>query len=229
MEVKNGNYIVLYNPKKDLPVNITINQNSTLFSIFISIKKFHKLFSEDADNIHFLKDENISEKYYHKSNIPNSTLLILNELRRFDNSSSTKKLFLKAKIYELFSYIFNKNRDLNVEQCPYLTNEENFKKIQKAKNLVISNMTNPPSLIELSNDIDLSLKKLKEGFKKIYGKPVYQFLLEHKMELAKKLLSENSYNVNEVSIKLGYSTSSHLITAFKNKYGLTPKNFKKNY
>ena len=90
-------------------------------------------------------------------------------------------------------------------------------------------MTSPPSLAELSNDIDLSLKKLKEGFKKIYGKPVYQYLLEYKMEFAKKLLSENSYNVNEVSIKLGYSTSSHFITAFKNKYGLTPKNFKKNY
>jgi hypothetical protein len=135
MEVKKGDYLVLYNPNKNLPVNISVNQNSTLFSIFISIKKFHKLFSEDADNIHFLKDENISEKYYHKSNIPNSTLLILNELRRFDNSSSTKKLFLKAKIYELFSYIFNKNRDLNVEQCPYLTNEENFKKIKKAKEI----------------------------------------------------------------------------------------------
>ena len=47
------------------------------------------------------------------------------------------------------------------------------------------------------------------------------------MELAKKLLSENSYNVNEVSIKLGYSTASHFITAFKNKYGLTLKILKK--
>jgi len=90
-------------------------------------------------------------------------------------------------------------------------------------------MTNPPSLIELSEEINLSLKKLKEGFKKIYGKPVYQFLIEYKMELAKKLLSVNDYNVNEVSIKLGYSTASHFITAFKNKYGLTPKKFKQNY
>ena len=229
MEVKKGDYVVLYNPNKNLPVNIAVNQNSTLFSIFISLKKFHKLFSEDADNIHFLKDENISEKYYHKSNIPNSTLLILNELRRFDNNSSTKKLFLKAKIYELFSYIFNKNRDLNVEQCPYLTNEENFKKIKKAKEIVIENMTNPPTLKDLSFEIDLSLKKLKEGFKKIYGKPVYQFLLEHKMELAKKLLSDSKNNVNEVSLKLGYSTASHFIAAFKNRYGVTPKMFKKNY
>ena len=90
-------------------------------------------------------------------------------------------------------------------------------------------MTNPPTLKDLSFEIDLSLKKLKEGFKKIYGKPVYQFLLEHKMELAKKLLSDSKNNVNEVSLKLGYSTASHFIAAFKNRYGVTPKMFKKNY
>lgn len=229
MDVSSGNYIVLYNPKKNLPVNALISAKSYVLSVLISIKKFHKLFSEDSDNIQFLKDENINQKYYYKNKISNKIFLVLNELKRFDFGSSTKNLFIKAKIYELFSHLYNRNIDQNVEQCPFLTNEENFKKIQKAKNLVISNMANPPSLAELSNDIDLSLKKLKEGFKKIYGKPVYQYLLEYKMELAKKLLSENSYNVNEVSIKLGYSTASHFITAFKNKYGLTPKNFKKNY
>ena len=229
MDVSNGKYIVLYNPKKNLPVDALIHPKSYVLSVLISIKKFHKLFSEDSNNIQFLKDENINQKYYYENKISNKIFLVLNELKRFDSGSSTKNLFIKAKIYELFSHLYNRNLDKNIEQCPLLTNEENIKKIQKAKNLVISNMTNPPSLIELSNDIDLSLKKLKEGFKKIYGKPVYQYLLEYKMELAKKLLSENSYNVNEVSIKLGYSTSSHFITAFKNKYGLTPKNFKKNY
>ena len=49
------------------------------------------------------------------------------------------------------------------------------------------------------------------------------------MELAKKLLSDSKNNVNEVSLKLGYSTASHFIAAFKNRYGVTPKMFKKNY
>ena len=49
------------------------------------------------------------------------------------------------------------------------------------------------------------------------------------MELAIKLLSEDVINVNEESMKVGYSSSSHFITAFKNKYGLTPKTYKKNY
>tara|TARA_B100001109_G_scaffold180807_1_gene148204 strand:- start:26 stop:898 length:873 start_codon:yes stop_codon:yes gene_type:complete len=229
MDVSKGKYIVLYNPKKNLPVNAEISAKSNIITVLISIKKFHKLFSEDSNNIQFLKDENINQKYYYENTISNKIYLVLNELKRLDLNSSTKNLFVRAKTYELFSHLYNRNVDQNVEQCPFLTNEENFKKIQKAKYIIISNMTNPPSLVELSNEINLSLKKLKEGFKKIYGKPVYQYLLEYKMELAKKLLLENSYNVNEVSLKLGYSTSSHFITAFKNKYGLTPKNFKKNY
>ena len=229
MTVENGKYIVLYNPIKNLPINAVISEKSSLISILISIKKFHKLFSEDSNNIQFLKDENANQKYYYENKISNPIFLVLNELKRFDINSSTKNLFLKAKIYELFSHLYNRNRDLNIEQCPFLTNEENFKKIKKAKDIIIENMTNPPSLVELSEEINLSLKKLKEGFKKIYGKPVYQFLIEYKMELAKKLLSDNNYNVNEVSLKLGYSTASHFITAFKNKYGLTPKNFKQNY
>ena len=200
-----------------------------MITVLISIKKFHKLFSEDNENIQFLKDENVNQKFYYENKISNTILLVLNEIKRFDENSSTKNLFLKAKIYELFSHLYNRNRDQNIEQCPFLTNEENFKKIKKAKDIIIAEMSNPPSLVELSKEINLSLKKLKEGFKKIYGKPVYQFLIEYKMELAKKLLSENDFNVNEVSLKLGYSTASHFITAFKNKYGLTPKNYKKNY
>ena len=228
MSVNKGKYIVLYNPIKNLPLNAVISPKSNVLSVLISIK-FHKLFSEDSNNIQFLKDENVNQKYYYENKISNPIFLVLNELKRFDINSSTKNLFLKAKIYELFSHLYNRNRDLNIEQCPFLTNEENFKKIKKAKDIIIENMTNPPSLVELSEEINLSLKKLKEGFKKIYGKPVYQFLIEYKMELAKKLLSDNDYNVNEVSLKLGYSTASHFITAFKNKYGLTPRNFKKNY
>ena len=229
MSVNKGKYIVLYNPIKNLPLNAVISPKSNVLSVLISIKKFHKLFSEDSNNIQFLKDENANQKYYYENKISNPIFLVLNELKRFDINSSTKNLFLKAKIYELFSHLYNRNRDLNIEQCPFLTKEENFKKIKKAKDIIIKNMTDPPSLVELSEEINLSLKKLKEGFKKIYGKPVYQFLIEYKMELAKKLLSENDYNVNEVSLKLGYSNASHFITAFKNKYGLTPKNFKKNY
>jgi AraC-like DNA-binding protein len=45
------------------------------------------------------------------------------------------------------------------------------------------------------------------------------------MEVACKLLASGSHNVNEVGLKVGYSTASHFIAGFKKKYGTTPKKF----
>ena len=227
LNVTKGNYIVLYNPDKELPINAVNNPQTKILSIIISIKKFHNLFSEEND-IQFLKDENINKKYYAQEKISNPVFIALNDLfLSFGKNIAKNNLYLKAKTYELFSYIYDSSRDTNIEKCPFLTNEENFNKIKMAKEIALKNLLNPPTLLNLSDEIDLSLKKLKEGFKKIYGKTVYQFLLDHKMELAKKLLSEREKNVNEVSIKLGYSTASHFIAAFKNKYGVTPKTYSK--
>ena len=83
----------------------------------------------------------------------------------------------------------------------------------------------PPTLVDLANEIELSLKKLKEGFKQFYGTTVYGFLFDYKMELARKLLESGGHNVNEVGLRVGYSTASHFISAFKKQYGTTPKKY----
>jgi len=89
-------------------------------------------------------------------------------------------------------------------------------------------MNNPPSLPDLAREVGLNIKKLKTDFKEFYGVPVFTFLLNYKMELAKKLLLEQKLNVNEIASNLGYSASSHFIAAFKRKYGITPKQFAKS-
>ncbi len=86
-------------------------------------------------------------------------------------------------------------------------------------------MAEPPTLQELSEEIGLSLNKLKEGFKQIYGDSVFSFLFDYKMEVARQLLESGAHNVNEVGLKVGYSTASHFIAAFKKKFGTTPKKY----
>ena len=100
-----------------------------------------------------------------------------------------------------------------------------YSKLEKLKTLFLENMAEPPSLQSLADQVQLSLKKLKEGFKQLYGDSVYSFLLDHKMEVARKLLESGNHNVNEVGLRIGYSTSSHFIAAFKKKYGTTPKKY----
>jgi AraC-like DNA-binding protein len=217
--------LLLYNPQRDLPINLEISPNSWLVSILISIQKFHGLFSLEADYITFLSDDNKDKKYYKEGDISPSMAIVLNQLINYNLNSSIKNLYFKGKAYELLSLYFNRSEDANIEQCPFLVDEANVIKIRKAKDIVISRMAEPPSLHELSDEIGLNIKKLKEGFKQIYGDSVFSFLFDYKMEIARKLLESGEHNVNEVGSKVGYSTSSHFISAFKKKYGTTPKKY----
>ena len=223
--VKEEHSILLYNPQRDLPIDLKLQPNTWIIGVVISIKKFHSLFSQDADHIHFLSPENSTKKYYDNGNINPSMAVVLSQILSSNIHESMKALYLKGKVYELLSLYFNKNEDTDIEQCPFLIDEDNVRKIRLAKEIILKNMSEPPTLQELSEEIGLSLNKLKEGFKQLYGDTVFGYLLDHKMEEARRMLASTNYNVNEVGLRIGYSTSSHFIAAFKKKYGTTPKKY----
>ncbi len=224
-DVRDQHSILLYNPQRELPINLNIHPNSVLVSVLISIEKFHSLFSKEANYIPFLSEDNINKKYYDDVEIKPTTLIVLQQILNSGVNSSMKNLYLKGKLYELLSLHFQGDDSNLAEYCPFLVDEQNVQKIRRAKEIVIANMAEPPSLQDLANQIGLNIKKLKEGFKQIYGDTVYGFLLDYKMEHARRLLESNQMNVNEVGLKVGYSTASHFIAAFKKKFGITPKKY----
>ena len=225
LPLKSKNVILLYNPQKALPIDLKMSPDSAVVSLLISINKFHSLFSEDANLIHFLSPENNTKKYYDTRPISPAMSVVLSQIMEAKIHESIQILYFKGKVYELLSLFFNKSEDADVEQCPFLVDEQNVRKIRKAKEIILNQMTEPPTLQELSTTIGLNIKKLKEGFKQIYGETVYGYLLDHKMNEARSMLNSKQYNINEISLKLGYSTSSHFISAFKKKFGTTPKKY----
>ena len=223
--VENGSSIMLYNPQQELPINASLGSGSLVLSVLISIKKFHGLFSKQADQISFLNQENIGNKFYKEKKMGPMISVVLNQMIQQSLHESTYKLYLRAKVFELMSLYFNKDKEMDIEQCPFLVDDKNIKKIRLAKDIIISRMIEPPTLNDLANEVEISLKKLKQGFKQVYGASVYVFLLDYKMQVSKRLLSSGNYNVNEVALRVGYSTATHFINAFKKKFGTTPKKY----
>ncbi|TDQ29891.1 helix-turn-helix domain-containing protein [Tenacibaculum caenipelagi] len=217
--------IFLYNPQQNLPINLEILPKTSLVSVLISIEKFHALFSKEASYIPFLSEDNKNKKYYDNAEINPNVLMVLQQILTAQSQSSMRDLYVKGKTYELLSLHFDSGENTTEEYCPFLVDDREVLKIRKAKDIIISRMSEPPSLQDLSNEVGLNLKKLKEGFKQIYGDTVYSFLFDYKMDYARKLLESNQYNVNEVGLQVGYSTSSHFIAAFKKKFGTTPKQY----
>ena len=225
LDLKEEKALLLYNPQKELPLHLELSPNSWVISVIVSIKKFHALFSDEASYIPFLTIENKDKKYYSETDTSPSMAIVLSQLFHYNLHPSIKNLYYKGKGYELLSLYFNRSEDPDAQQCPFLIDEENVMKIRKAKDVVIANMAEPPGLQELADQVGLNLKKLKMGFKQIYGDTVYGFLFDYKMDYARRLLDSGSYNVNEVGLKIGYSTGSHFIAAFKKKFATTPKKY----
>ena len=224
-QVREEHSMLLYNPQKALPIDVELSPDTWMVSILISITKFHSLFSNDADHISFLSPENSAKKFYDNQLFTSSIAVVLSQILQAKVHNTMKSLYFKGKVYEVLSLYFNKNEDPSLEKCPFLVDEQNVQKIRKAKEIILERMTDPPSLDELAVNIGLSLKKLKEGFKQLYGDTVFAYLLDHKMDEARIMLDSQKYNVNEVALKLGYSTASHFIAAFKKKFGTTPKKY----
>ncbi|MBS9767306.1 MAG: helix-turn-helix transcriptional regulator [Flavobacteriaceae bacterium] len=211
---------------KDMEMNLLFHlpPKNEVVAVLISIDFFHALFS---DNSHILFNFKLGKPIIEPKKVGNNIKLILNQITSLENMpSSLKSVYIQGKVYELLSHYFNTEHTEN-ETCPFIANEEVITKIKKVKEIIIEQMNTPPSLSELAKEVGLNIKKLKTGFKDVYGYPVFTFLLNYKMELAKKLLQEQQLNVNEIALQLGYSSSSHFIAAFKRKYGITPKQFSK--
>ena len=225
LNVTEESSLLLYNTQKDLPMDLELDPGSWLLSIIMTIQKFHALFSDEATYIPFLSAENQEKKYYAQEAINPSISVVLSQIMNYNLHPSIKSLYMKGKVYELISLYFNRVENTDLEQCPYLADEDNVRRIRNAKEIIIKRMAEPPTLPELAKEIGLSLKKLKEGFKQIYGDSVYGFLFDYKMEYARKMLEGGKHNVNEVGLRVGYSTASHFISSFKKKYGTTPKKY----
>jgi len=228
MPLTEGNSCMVYFKDEKMDLLINLPPNSELLAILISIEHFHSLFSINGTvlfNYNSLKGEN---PIIEPKEMNSSIKLILSQLRTKQTNELLRPIYIKGKIYELLSYYFSQSSEKETENCPYISNEDTASKIKQAKQLILSDMNNPPSLADLAKEVGLNIKKLKTGFKEFYGVPVFTFLLNYKMELGKTLLQEQQLNVNEIASHLGYSSSSHFIAAFKRKFGITPKQFAKS-
>lgn len=214
---------------KDDAMNLLfeIPANGKVLGLLIPVPYFHSLFAHEGNSFFNFNNIKGGRPVLEEKVVSPTIKVILNQIVAKKIHSSLQDLYIRGKLYELLSLYFNTSDEIESDHCPFMANEETVAQIKKAKDIIIENMAQPPSLEALSKRVGLNAKKLKMGFKEFYGAPVFTFLLNYKLDYSKKLLEQNQLNVSEVAIHVGYSNSSHFIAAFKKKFGITPKQFTK--
>lgn len=101
-----------------------------------------------------------------------------------------------------------------------------LQKLQEVREYMLSDLSAPKDINELTRFSGMSATKLRASFKEVYGMSIYNLFQEHRMEKARELLAEGGKSVSEVAYILGYTHLGHFTGAFKQKFQCLPKDFK---
>lgn len=83
------------------------------------------------------------------------------------------------------------------------------------------------TIFEIAEHFGLSEREVGAIVKKITGMPYKEFIIHLRIERAKALLAENSFNVAQTGEAVGYSNIPYFIKLFRKNTGYTPGEYKK--
>ncbi|MEZ5007244.1 MAG: AraC family transcriptional regulator [Chitinophagales bacterium] len=143
---------------------------------------------------------------------------------------TVKRYFFEGKIYEILSHQFKQFADdIEPKGNEMVLRQNDISLIREAKKILTENLEEAPTIVELSRMVGINQQKLKKGFKQIYNTTPYKYLRNTRLNESKLLLIEGSSSVSEVAEKIGYSNKSHFAKRFKEKFGVLPREFVKEF
>jgi AraC-like DNA-binding protein len=140
-----------------------------------------------------------------------------------------KQLYIRSKVGELLALELEAYEQraniLTANRFPRLKPID-VERMHQVKDIIISNMQSPCSLIDLAHQVGTNDAYLKRHFKEVFGTTVFGYLHEIKMKAAVDLVLDGR-RISEVAFLTGYKHVSHFTRAFKKHFGINPKKVKR--
>ena len=149
---------------------------------------------------------------------------LLQQILRCSYQGLTKRMYIEGKVLELLALLMEEEADIHEGNAQASVLDLDCRdRVHYAQEILLKNLTSPPSLAELAHLVGLCDSNLKRGFKEIFDTTVFGYLRDRRLERAQQLLLEPQMKVAEVARTVGYESRSSFATAFKQKYGVSPK------
>lgn len=191
-------------------------------AIHLSAEKFLEIIGQHTQNLPTGFLETLTAEDGHKLYVlgfDTRIRLLLNELSNIELKGLSRQFFIESKVLEIMGLLLESISTSGLSK-------EDEKKIKQCEELLRAQYNEPHSLLELSRKVGLNDFKLKQGFKALYGKPVFKYLQEYRMEQAKEALEKKQFSVSEVAEHIGYKSLGSFSNAFVSQFGIRPNELK---
>lgn len=102
-------------------------------------------------------------------------------------------------------------------------------RIEEILTEIENNLSQPPKIKNLSASKGLSVSRFQHLFKQEVEMSFVNYVRERRLQKTRELLETTHLRIQEICVKVGASNETHFLRDFKQKFGLTPTQYRKNF
>jgi len=217
---------IIYMPELDGTGKYDTGHNYSFFEVHFAKEKFLQLAENSCSALKVLAGHVDAGHYVQlgEKNLPIS-LAMHDCIRSIINCNYTgglKLIFLQSKCLELLVLQAEAfERGLISNQDNTLKSAHDQEAVYHARDFLIQNIHQPPSIAELAKICGTNEFKLKQGFKRLFDNSIFGYLSDYKLNHAKEMLLDGKA-IKAIAFELNYSSVQHFSTAFRKKFAVSP-------
>ena len=220
---KNSSILIFPGSKHDFYVNSKNGIKILQLEFQIDQKGFPPFNETLGDEISFLDNlKNHSKNYFKIPNNPEikncmEKIILENKLKRNHYQSLTKLFFLELIILlsrYISAQLFNLGKTENA--C-----------LKKAMNIMHSNYCSSVSIAGIASECNITSRYLRKLFEKHLDSSPKEYCNNLKIKKTVELLADQNISIKEIAFSVGYSSPQYFSRMFKEKYGFSPRTYRK--
>lgn len=227
------NESIIYAPQGDYNYSMTFRSGHRVQCIVVSVVRYLFLGKIECDintippPLKEMFADTVGKKsFYFKSTNEPITVSTLTQIFKSDQTGLERKLLIESKSIKLITDLIKRFRvESDGQSGSYRLNTHDIKLINQAKNYIIRNIADTPTIKSISQEVGLNVNKLQRGFSALFGKSIRQFIITLKMHLALDLLDQGEKTISEVAYAVGYTNKGHFSQLFEKEFGLLPSQY----
>lgn len=173
-------------------------------------------------------DTDFEKRFFHHGTLNLRMADHVNAINKIKSKGMVRLLKIEAKVYEILS-LHIQEHDLASKgiQLPTSLLKRELKIIKGLTKKINDEPSYNYSLEQLSYESGLSQVKLQEGFKFLYNRTVTEYIRHVRLETSRELIRTTDLNISQIVYTIGFTSRSYFSKIFREKYGITPFEYKK--
>jgi AraC-like DNA-binding protein len=155
--------------------------------------------------------------------VPQDLLEMIYEILKCPFQEAILDFYYANKVREvLFSHVV-----ATPMAAPGEMNAQQVAAMYEADRIMADNLDGRITIPELARRLGTNFVTLKRNYEKVFGIGIFPRLMQRKMDHIKLLLEKTDKPLKEIADLAGYQTLPGFINAFRKRFGMTPKEWRK--